>query len=817
MKGVFMRVKLAVALCLVVASFGFAQEVFSANETGETRNRSYHVLHYNIEVVLHDVAKSLDGKVTTTLVPLLSSLNTVVFDAGDMKIKRVTDSGGKELKYVSTAESLSIDLGRSYSNNDKVTVAVEYSCTPKQGLTFNNTDLKIPGKRPQIWSQGEETTNHYWFPCYDYPNDKATVEVTGTVDAKYTFLSNGRLVSVKENKKDKTKTFHWKEDKPFSSYLIMIAAGEYTVLRDRVGNLPLEFYAYPDDTTNARASFKETAAMIKFFNESIGVDFPWDKYAQIILQDHFGGMENVSATTLADGWAVPDARWRIDNPSTSLIAHELAHQWFGDMVTCRNFRDMWLNESFASYYDPLFIRSQQGQEEFEYTMFQDQAAGVRIDTIRGRKPVVSNNSYGDNVYPRGAAILHMLRYVLGDDMYQRAIKQYVVQHKFQPVETNDLKMAIEEETGQNLQWFFDEWLYKAGHPVFDVSYQWSESSKEVRLSVKQTQTMDSLTGVFKMPVDIEITTASGSSAHRIGLVTKDSTYILPAAEKPLLVIFDKGNRLIKELNFDKSFEEWAYQATRSPSLVDRILAIQAVSKRLRDGNVATILNDRMEHDPFWGVRREAVTKAGQLASSSDSLKALLKQGLLVAAKDIRAEVRTSADRALQYYRGDDVVGVLKGSLKDPSYSVINSALTSYAKVDSANALPTVEEYLNYPSHQNRVAAAALQALGTLDSAAAITTAIQRIGDARYLLVRFSALTVIRKFGRGRQDAIDALKAILPDPNDFAKNFELLVMGEIGNESAVPALEAIANDKDNPAHDGAKASIEKIKKRSEEKK
>ncbi|HEY6953219.1 MAG TPA: M1 family metallopeptidase [Bacteroidota bacterium] len=813
-----MRVVYAFLFSVITVSIGLSQEIFSANPPGETRNRSYHVLHYKIEVTLHDTSKSLDGRVTTTFVPLLPNFSTVVFDAGDMKIKSVTDAKGKALKYSSTPESLSIDLGQSYSPGQKATVTIAYTSSSTKGLTYNNTDLKIPGKRPQYWSQGEETTNHYWFPCYDYPNDKATVEVIGTVDAKYTFLSNGSLLSVKEDKKNKTKTFHWREDKPFSSYLVMIAAGEYTILRDNVGKLPLEFYAYPDDTTNARASFKETADMIRFFNKTIGVDYPWDKYAQIILQDHFGGMENVSATTLADGWAVPDARWRIDNPSTSLIAHELAHQWFGDLVTCRNFRDMWLNESFASYYDPLFIRSQLGEQEFEYTMFQNQASGVRVDTTRGRKPVVSVNSYGENVYPRGSAILDMLSYVLGEDSYNRAIRHYVLSHQFQPVETNDLKMAIEEETGQNLQWFFDEWLYKAGHPIFNVSYTWDEQMKAVSLKVKQTQKQDSLTGVFKMPVDVEITSPSGSVTHRIGIVTDDSTYTLPSAEKPLLVIFDKRNRLLKELNFDKSFEEWKYQAANAPNLVDRILAIRALCGKVREGNVTAILNDRMERDPFWGVRREAVTQAAQLASNSDSVAALVKPGFLLASKDIRAEVRTSAVRALQYYKGADIVAVLKGSLNDSSYSVISSALASYVKADSANALPTVRQFLTYPSHQDRVAAAALGAYASLDSTNAVTLACKRLGPGDNVGMRFTALNILRRYGRGRADALAALKDALGETTHMGvKYFAIQALGDIGDDSVVPALETITKDPDVQFSGVAKASIDKIKKRLGEKK
>ena len=810
-----MKTVLATVLVLLMVRPGIAQQIFSANEPGETRNRTYHVLDYTIDIALHDMTKSVDGSVTATLSPLVPGLQTVVFDAANMKIARVTDGKGKNLKFTSTPIDLSVDLGRPYAYGEKVAVRIEYSCTPKDGLTFNNTDLKIPGKRPQIWSQGEDTTNHYWFPCYDYPNDKATCEVTATVNAKYTLLSNGKLIGVRENKKEKTKTFHWKQDKPISSYLIMIAAGEYTILHDRVGKLPLEFYAYPDDTANARASFRETASMIRFFNETIGVDYPWDKYAQIILQDHFGGMENVSATTLADGWAVPDARARIDNPSTSLIAHELAHQWFGDLVTCRNFRDMWLNESFASYYDPLFQRFQQGDDEFAYTMFQNQGAGIRVDTTRGRKPIVSVGSYGENVYPRGSAVLHMLRFILGDELYQRSVKRYVLKHQYEPVETNDLKMAIEEETGQNLQWFFDEWVYKAGHPVFDVSYTWDEPAKQVLLSVKQTQTIDSLTGVFKMPVDIEITTSGGSSVKRIAVVKQDSTYALPADGKPLLVIFDKGDRLIKELHFEKPFDEWKYQALNATSLVDRLLALQTLAANQKNWDVASVLSDRMTRDPFWGVRREAVTIAAPMAAKSDSLRALFKASLTAASKDIRAEVRTAAVRALQYYRGPEIAGVLKTALRDSSYTVISSALGSLVKADSANALPVVSEYLHYPSHQDRVEASALSAYASLDSTDAVIAACGDLGIAKSSNVRYTALNVLRRYGKGKREAMAAVQNVVAEEGQAGPKFYAVqVLGDIGDESSIPALEALTKGPDTQLNGPAKASIEKIRKRLE---
>jgi aminopeptidase N len=812
-----MKVSSVLLLCLFVSSISFAQDIFSPKDPGETPNRSYDVLHYKIELTLHGVAKSVDGKVTTTLVPLFPVLKTVVFDAGEMKIKRVTIAKGKELKFTSTSETVSIELDRSYSYKDTLALSVEYSCTPKKGLTFNNTDGKIPGKRPQIWSQGEETTNHYWFPCYDYPNDKSTSEVVATLDAKYAFLSNGKLVSVKENKKENTKTWHWSEGKPHSSYLIMIAAGEYTILHDQLGKLPLEYYVYPDDTTNGRESFKYTPAMIDFFNKTIGFNYPWEKYAQIILQDHFGGMENTSATTLSDTWAVPDARARIDNPSVSLLAHELSHQWWGDLVTCKDFRHIWLNESFASYYDPLFLRSLLGEDEFRYTMYQNQQAGIRVDTTQGRKPIVSVGSYGDNVYPRGSAVLHMLRFLLGDDLYHRGIKHYISKYQFQPVETDDLKNAIEEETGQNLQWFFDEWVYKAGHPIFDVSYVWNESSKELALTVRQTQKMDSLTGVFRMPVELEITTGAGSTTHRIAILTKDSTYTLPCPTKPLLVIFDKGNWLIKNLRFTKSFEEWKFQALNAGNLVDRLLAVQALAKMQEQGDVASIFADRIQRDPFWAVRREAVSRASQMVVHSDSLKPLLKPALLSALKDKRSEVRTMAAGAMRWFKGADVVDGLQAALNDSSYQVMGSALVSLSKADSAHALSTVKRYLDYPSHQNTIANSALNALGSLDTTQAVTVALSMVKNLKYVMTRVTSLSMIRRFGRGRGDALEAVKTVLNDPIDFMKSYAAQVLGDIGDASVIPTLQAIADDKDNPAMTAAKVSIEKINKRVEQKK
>ncbi len=588
--------------CFLVSTLSLAQSVFSVRGEGEARNRSYHVVHYRLEVSFDESKRMVIGKVTTTLVPFLPDLETVEFDAEEMQVKRVT-MGKRDLKFDVQPKMLAIHLDREYSFKDTITVAIEYSCTPRRGLYFVQPDSGYPNKPWQIWTQGEDMDNHFWLPCYDFPNDMATSEVIATVPDKYVLVSNGKLFSVKENKRERTKTFRWREDKPHTSYHIMLAAGRYAILKDHVGRLPVEYYVYPQDTADARECFKETPRMIAFFDDKIGFKYPWEKYAQIILSDFmYGGMENASATTLLDYSAVYDSRERMDNPTTSLIAHELAHQWWGDVVTCKDWRHLWLNESFASYFDLLYHEYSLGRDEFDYRVLGSQQAGIRVDSTLGRKPIVSVGSYIENVYPRGAAVLHMLRFVLGDQLFWRAMNHYITKYQFQPVETNDLKNAIEEATGQNLYWFFDEWVYKAGHPVFAVSYRWSDSAKAVFLTVKQEQTLDSLTAVFHTPVEIEVTYPEGKSTQRVTILSKDTTFVLPSPRKPQLVIFDKGGWLIKELKFEKSPEEWRYQAEQATNPVDRIQAIQEMTKLSSKEECVPLLASLSLHDPFWGVR-----------------------------------------------------------------------------------------------------------------------------------------------------------------------------------------------------------------------
>ncbi|MEW6511290.1 MAG: M1 family aminopeptidase [Bacteroidota bacterium] len=788
--------------------------LFAVRDAGEGRSRTYDVQHYRIELSFDEEKKKVFGTTTITVVPFPDELTRLEFDAEDLDVTKVLFRG-KSLKYEILPLKLAVPLDRPYSYRDTLAVAITYSCTPSRGLFFVHPDSAYPDKPHQIWTQGEDMDNHFWFPCYDFPNDMATSEMIVTVRDSYVALSNGQLVSVTGNRKQKTKTFHWKQDIPHVSYLIMLAAGDYTVLTDSAGKLPLEYWVYPNHVDDAKVCFEQTPNMIEWFNEKIGYPYPWAKYAQVLIRDFtVGGMENTSATSLADYATVYDARARVDESPTSLIAHELAHQWWGDVVTCKDWRHLWLNESFASYFDLLWHEAALGRDEFDFRIYEAQQSGINSDRTAGRKPIVSVGSYGANLYPRGASVLHILRFVLGDRLFWKAINHYITKYQHTVVETNDLKVAVEEATGQNLHWFFDQWVYKAGYPVFDLSWAWNDSAKSVLLSVKQTQKTDSLTGVFRTPVDIELTMPEGKSTHPVEIFSRDTTFMLRSPSKPTLVIFDKGNWLLKELRWNKPVAEWEYQAESATNPVDRLRAIQELSRREKSAAFIPLFSRIALHDRMWAVRREAIAAFDRIDSTSPEQKQQIAHVLIQATHDPRSAVRQAAVLQLRQHSGPEVVAAVRAALNDSSYHVVGNALRTLARVDSVNAVATIRQYLDMQSHRNTVEVAALGALSVVDTAAAFTEAFSRARYGKPFNVRATALAILGKYGRQRSDVRDLYVSILRERQTYVRSQAIRWLGDNADTTLVPTLLTIANDKKDAAAESAMRSVEKIRNREE---
>ncbi|MEO8168251.1 MAG: M1 family aminopeptidase, partial [bacterium] len=502
-------------LLLALTLQGRAGSLFGS-DTLSRPSRCVDILHYKIEVRFDEKNKKVFGTTVISFVPLWSKLDSLQLNAVEMDVQSVT-MYGKPLVFFNDRKQLMVKLDKFYSFNDTLRIVVDYTCSPAKGLYFTSPDSINPDRRTQIWTQGEDMDNRYWFPCWDFPNDKATSEVIATVRDSWTVLSNGRLVDTRTDKKMKTKTFHWLESKPHASYLVMLVAGEYTILSEKYKNLSVDNYAYNDRIEDTRRSLSATTDVLKFMEQATGFTYPWEKLAQIFIQDFmWGGMENTSAITYNESYLI-DRRGMVDFSGDDVVAHEVAHQWFGDVVTCRDWSELWLNESFANYYEARYKKYSKGSDEFLLDMM-NQAAGVMgAERSQGRQPIVSQDNYAANLYSKGAWVLHMLESILGEQEFNRAIHLYLQRNAFSNVSTFDFQKAVEEATGRNLDWFFRQWVFKGGHPQLTVTSSWDEATKFLTLSVEQTQKVDSLTGVFKLPVDIECTTASGSSLQTIYL------------------------------------------------------------------------------------------------------------------------------------------------------------------------------------------------------------------------------------------------------------------------------------------------------------
>jgi aminopeptidase N len=761
-----------------------------------TRDRTYDVIHIKLELNLDERQKTVDGKVTTKFAPLRPNLNEFVLDAAEMKIKRVYLADGRELKFNfdTLAQKLKIYLDRSYSFKDTLSVIVEYFVSnPRKGLYFIQPDSAYPDKPYQIWSQGQPEDNHYWFPCYDFPNDKATSELIATVKKNFVVISNGKLLSVSDDAKKGLRTYHWYMDKPHSSYLISIVVGEYVKLQDYYLDIPLEYYVYKSNAKYAKLSFEKTPDIMKFFSEKIGYKYPYNKYAQTIVEDFvYGGMENITATTLTSS-TIHDERAHLDVSSDGLVAHELAHQWWGNLLTCRSWEHAWLNEGFATYFTALYFEYAKGKDEFQFNVYNMQRS-ARFADMTNKKPTVWNryfdptDVFGPHIYQRGGAILNMLRFVLGDELFWKAINYYAHKYAFQNVETNDFKIAIEDATGYNLKWFFDQWLYKAGYPIFEVKYSYDDSKKLLKLEVEQIQPGDSLTPeVFKTPVDVEIATKSERKTFRIFIDKRKETFEFEVSDKPLMVIFDKGNWILKELYFDKSKDELIYQAQNASEMIDRLVAVQELGKMSSDPDVVELMKKISRSNEFYAVRQEAINNLGKL-KDEDVAKFLIE--LYKDEGDSR--IRRSIVDALKNFKFNFVVSFLNDVVKsEKSYYVIASAINSLVTVDSVNGMRYIKNALGMDSHQEVIRTTALRRLSDMKNTKFEKEAVDIL--KRYSMrgnhpsVRITAISTLSLFADKDPRIKDFIFGMVNTPEFFVRMVVYNVLGDIGDEKTLEYL------------------------------
>ena len=700
---------IAIALLALVPALSGQAVDYSQKPLQSERSRSFDALHYLVKIALDLDRKSFEGATTVTLSSFRDGLEACVLDAEEFAVTSVVDEYGAPLRFEQSDKELKVVLLRPAKFGEIVTFTCKYNGRePRKGLQFVD---ETPENPRLVWSDSWPDNVHHWFPCFDYPNDKATSEIVATVPSGLKVAANGRLVGVDEDKAAGTATYHWSQDLPHSTYLIFLAAAPYVVVRDSYRNLPVNYWVYPQDERKARPTYGKTPRMIAFFNEIFGYDYPWQKYDQISVPLG-GGAESTSATAMTQRIMVAEE----DEPDFSaigIVSHELAHQWWGDLITLRSWGHAWMNESFGTYSDYLYFRHDKGDDEGAVDLQDKLAAYLREAKTRYIRPIVSDrfdrpeDMFDSHSYPKGALVLHMLRSILGDEIFFKTLGQFLHRYAFDAVDTADFIRSVKTVTGQNLDWFFDQWLFKPGHPVFDLRSEWDAARKVVRLKVAQTQDFAKGVPVFRIPVSVKVVTAGKAKIHRVWIREREETFEFPAETKPLLVRFDAANELIKEATFPKETAELLYQL-KNDDVIGRMTAAGELAAVQDRPGVLESLSWSARSDPFWAVRRAAVEALAR-RSSAEVSAALQK-----ACGDPHSSVRTAAVQALGATKDKRLAAFYKDVFrKDRSVRVRAEALRALGLTGDASLVPFLRESAAVTSHQDLIRRAAEEALKQL--------------------------------------------------------------------------------------------------------
>jgi aminopeptidase N len=797
---------LAVVFCLGAALR--ADEPYARSRDYDLQNARIH-LRFDLD------QRKVLGEVTHTLAPLRDGLTRLEFDSVDLTIASVS-VGGKSARFTTTSDKLLVHLERPAKAGEKLDVQIRYEGRPRRkGINFILPDKNYPNRTPHLWTQGEAEETRYYVPIYDYPNDLTASEMLATVPKNWVTLSNGKLVSVKDEP-DGTRTWYWRQSQPHAVYLISLVAGEFDEVKETWRNIPVTYYALRGQKERITPTFERTRKMLDFFTEKIGVPYPWDKYAQIGVEEHFGGMEHTSATTLTHTSLLhPQVAAESLHRSDDLLAHELAHQWFGDLVTCKDWANLWLNEGFATYFEWLWQEHYYSPEDAAYSIWNQRNTWMQSQRLYP-VPIVTRNftdatQYSGNMYGKGGLVLYMLRNELGDADFLRGVRHFLVKHRNQNVVTADLAEAIEEATGRNVDAFLDQWVYRAGAPRFEVSYSYDEAARQVKLEVKQTQKVECAVGLFRVPVEIEITTASGKKSFPITASQASDTFTLPAEQAPLLVLFDPGNRILKSVKFKKDWKEWVYQLQNATSVPDRADAARALGEFKDNDEVVAALGQAATKDRFWGVRVQAIRALGAIRGPA------AQKQILAAASNAEPWVRWVAVEQMGSFKDDAENGARLAKLfrEDKSFRVRAVALRAMGQQKSANAFEVLQAGVATDSPDDRIRAGALGAFGPLGEDKAVPMLLEWAAPGKPFPVRSAAISSLGQLDKKNKDVTRKLAAFVGEPYQSVRFSALFALGQRNDPEAIAPLEAIlqSGELDGFVAQFARDLVERLKKQS----
>jgi aminopeptidase N len=785
---------------ITLALVGLLALVFSALQLRAdepyARSRDYDLQHSKIVLRFDLDEKKVLGDVTHTLSILRDDTAKVAFDSVGLNIQSVTVNKSPA-KFETTAAKVIVPLPASAHPGEKFEIEIRYEGKPSKGLYFILPDKNYPDRPKQIWTQGESEDTRYYLPTYDYPNDRLTTETIVTVPASFLTVANGKLVGVTDAGNG-MKTWTWKESVPSSTYLITVVAGEFDEVKQSLRGLPVTYYAPKGRGDRLPANYGRTPAMIDLFTKRLGVDFPWEKYAQSMVDDFVaGGMENSSATTntsasLKHPKLVPEFPTNED----PLISHELAHQWFGDLVTCKDWANIWLNEGFATFFETVWAESYYPKEQADFDRWNANREWFQQTSLY-TKPLVrfdfnDSSEFDDNAYNKGGWVLDMLRHQIGEDAFWRGLRHYLEVNRGKNVVTADLIRAIEEVNHVSVDRFFNQWVYSAGAPKFDLSYTFDDTKRQVALTVKQTQKVEDHVGIFHVPVDVEITTPSGPKAFTITVSKDVETFPLASDSAPLMVVFDKGGHLLKSAEFHKEKKEWLYQLKNAAELSDRADATVALGKLKNDDEVVAALGSALKADKAWGVRDVAADALGRIGSPAAS------QQLLDALNtNDQPWVRYRIVSALGNFKDDATVASKLESVarEDHSYRARASALQALGRLKAPNAFGILSAALAWDSPDGFLRNAALRSLGYLGDDKAVQILREWSVPGKPVDSRNAAVASLARLDKNNKDITKLIASYLTEPHAPLRMAAIWALGNRGDTSAIPALEALLKNDD----------------------
>lgn len=685
---------------VIFSSFVFQGFSQSLSQYRGERDKIFNLEHTKLKVDFNFDKQTMNGEVWITAKPHFYPSQKLTLDAKAMLIHKIT-LNGVVLKYKYDGFQIEIDLPKTYVRNEKLIVYIKYTAQPERvkqkgskaitsakGLYFINSKGENKNKSTQIWTQGETEASSCWFPTIDAPNQKTSQEIYITVPKKYTTLSNGKLESKTENANG-TRTDYWNFTQKHAPYLFFMGVGEYEIIKDSYKNIPVNYYVEKEYAPYAKEIFGNTPEMLAFFSKITGIEYPWNKYSQIVGRDYVSGaMENTTAVIHGEKAYQMPGQLIDQNVQENTIAHEAFHHWFGDLVTTESWSNLTVNESFANYSEYLWLEHKYGKDEADAHLFEDiqgYKSGDNKEKHLVRFYYDDKEDMFDAVsYNKGGAILHMLRNYLGDKAFFEGLRKYLTDNKYGTAEAHQLRLALESITGKDLNWFFNQWYYGKGHPELDISYDYNNLRKTVTVNVYQTQDQE-----FQFPLAIDVFEKGKVKRHNVFVNGKETSFTFPYTTQPKFVQINADGVLLCDVVENKLLSDYIFQLKNAKNYIHKREALLEVAKsQHKDSKAFNAIAEILNH-PYYKLRKLALENINLI--NKFSKRKVIEKIKQLAASDPKTLVQAAAIETLGKLTEPELKPIFENALKSPSYSVVGKALVALYYVDKTTAYKKSKE------------------------------------------------------------------------------------------------------------------------------